>query len=55
MPTWLSTLGTVLLRQHNRQNKYDQLVEEVGLLDVNPEYICVKYANGRKSADLSEI
>ena len=48
MPTWLSTLGTVLLRQHNRQNKYDQLVEEVGILDANPEYTCVKYANGRK-------
>ena len=49
MPTWLSTPGTVLLTQHNRQSKYEPLVEEVELLDANPEYAHVKFARGRES------
>ena len=36
-------------RNCNRQSKYDPLVEEVELLDANPEYIHVKFANGRES------
>ena len=47
--TWPSTPGTILLRQHYRQSKYDPLVEEVELLDANPEYAHVKFANGRES------
>ena len=47
--TWLSTPGAVLLRRWNRQSKYDPLVEEVELLDTNPEYAHVKFANGRES------
>ena len=49
MPTWLSTPGTVLLTQHNRQSKYEPLVEEVELLDANPEYAHVKFARSRES------
>ena len=49
VPTWLSTRGTVLLRRRNRQSKYDPLVEEVELLDENPEYAHVKFMNGRES------
>ena len=48
VPTWLSTPGTVLLRQHNRQSKYNPLVE-YKLLDANPEHAHVKFANGRES------
>ena len=48
VPTWLSTPGTLLLRQHNRQSKYDPLVE-VELLDANPEYAHVKFVNGTES------
>ena len=50
MPTWLSTRGTVLLRRRNRPSKYDPLVEEVELLDENPEYAHVKFMNGRESS-----
>ena len=49
VPTWLSTPGTVLLKRRNRQSKYDPLVEEVELLDANPEYAYVKFSNGRES------
>ena len=48
VPTWLSTPGTLLLRQNNRQSKHDPLVE-VELLDANPEYAHVKFVNGRES------
>ena len=43
------TPGTLLLRWHNRQSKYDPFVEEIELLDANPEYAHVKFENGRES------
>ena len=46
MPTCLSTPGTVLLRNHNGQSKYDPLVEEV---DANVKFAHVKFGNGRES------
>ena len=49
VPTWLITPGTVLIKRHNRQSKYDPLVEEVEVLDTNPEYAHVKFSNGRES------
>ena len=49
MPAWIGTPGTILLRRHNKQSKYDPLVEEVELLDANTEYAHVKFANGRES------
>ena len=36
VPTRLSTPGRVLLKRHVRESKYDPLVDEVELLDVNP-------------------
>ena len=39
---WLTTPGPILLKRHARASKYEPLVEEVELIDANPNYICVK-------------
>ena len=44
-----SSQGRVLLKNFNRQSKYDACVEEVDLLDTNPEYAFVRFGNGRES------
>ena len=49
LPAWLSVPGTVLMRNYVRQSKYDPLVEEVELLECNPQYAHVRYSNGRES------
>lgn len=49
IPTWLSTPGKVLLRRHVRSCKYDPLVEEVELIDANPEYAHVRFPSGRET------
>ena len=49
MPTWLLSPGNVLLRKHVRASKYDPLVEEVELLETNPNYARVKFPNGNES------
>ena len=49
LPTWLTKAGTVLMRRNVRQSKYDPLVEEVELLECNPQYAHVRHANGRES------
>lgn len=36
LPTWLSTPGPVLLRRRVRASKYEPLVDEVELLEANP-------------------
>lgn len=47
--TWLSMPGPVLLRQHVRANKYEALVDEVLLLEVNPQYAHIRFTNGHES------
>ena len=47
--TWLMTPGTVLMKRHVRNSKYDPLVEEVELIESNPEYAYVRYPDGRES------
>ena len=37
-----------MLRRNNRGSKYDQLVDEVDLLDCNPGYARVRYLNGKE-------
>ena len=37
-----------MLKQHNRSNKYDALVQEVELIEANPQYAHVRYTNGRE-------
>ena len=49
LPTWLSVPGTVLMRSYVRQSKYYPLVEEVELLECNPQYAHVRYHDGRES------
>ena len=49
MPTWLMTPGTVLMKRHVRNSKYDPLVEEVELIESNPEHAYVRYPDGRES------
>lgn len=49
IPTWLTSPGTVLLKKHVRGSKYDPLVEEVELLECNPDYAHVRYPDGRET------
>ena len=48
IPTWLSTPGTVLLRRHVRQSKFEPLVQPVELLEANPDYAHVRFPEGRE-------
>ena len=45
--SWLSRPGPVLLKRHVRHSKYDPFVDEVELIEANPQYAHVRYLNGR--------
>ena len=49
LPSWLTTPGPVLLRRHVRHSKYEPLVDEVQLLEANPQYAHVQFRDGRES------
>ena len=49
LPTWLTKSGMVLMRKNVRLSKYEPLVEEVELLECNPQYAHVRHANGKES------
>lgn len=49
IPSWLINPGKVLLRKHAKSSKYDPSVQEVDLVDANPSYATVQFADGRKS------
>ena len=49
MPSWLITPGPVLLKCHVRTSKDDPLVDEVELLQANPQYAHIRYADGRRT------
>jgi len=49
LPSWLCEQGTVLLRRHVRHSKTEPLVDEVELLQANPNYAHVRYADGRET------
>ena len=49
IPSWLTASSKVLLKRHARQSKYEPLVDEVELLEVNPNYAHVRYENGRET------
>ena len=49
MPTWLLTPGPVLLKRHVRTSKSDPLVDEVQLLQANPQYAHVRHADGQET------
>lgn len=48
-PTWLTEPGPVLMKKHVRTSKYDPLVEEVELIESNPEYAYVRFPDGRET------
>ena len=49
LPSWLSEPGKVLLRRFVRQSKQEPLVDEVDLLEANPQYAHIKFPNGRET------
>ena len=49
LPSWLMNPGKVLHKRHVRQSKYEPLVEEVDLLEANPNYAHIRNAEGRET------
>ena len=47
LPSWITSKGPAYLKQHVRHSKYDPLVEEVEILDVNPKYAHVQLPDGK--------
>ncbi|KAG8183811.1 hypothetical protein JTE90_027736 [Oedothorax gibbosus] len=50
LPTWLTQPGPVLMKNNMRQSKYDPIVQEVLLIEANPDYAYVKLPDGRESS-----
>ena len=48
LPAWLTAPGPVLLRKFVKVRKNDDLTEQVQLIDANPTYANVRYADGRE-------
>jgi len=46
--TWLSTPSPVLLKRHVRASKTDPLVDEVELLEANPQYAHIRHTDDGK-------
>ena len=49
LPTWLASPGKVLLRRFVRHSKNDPWVDEVDLIEANPQYAHIRYEDGRES------
>lgn len=49
LPSWLTTAGSVLMKRPIRSSKYEPLVEEVELIEANPEYAHVRLSDGRET------
>lgn len=49
IPTWLSSPGVVLMKKPVRRNRYESLVEEVQLLEANPDYSHIQLPDGRET------
>jgi len=49
IPSWLCEPGTVLLKRQVRHSKTEPLVDEVELLQANPNYAHVRYPDGRET------
>ena len=47
LPSWVKP-GPIYVKNHNRNNKSDLLVEEAELLEANPQYAYVRLEDGRK-------
>ena len=49
LPSWLLSPGPVYLKRHVRTSKYDPLVDEVELIEANPQYAHVRLPDGKES------
>ena len=49
IPSWLATPGIVFLKRHVRTSKADPLVDEVELLQANPQYSHIRCPAGRET------
>ncbi|GFT05384.1 putative retrovirus-related pol polyprotein from transposon opus [Trichonephila clavipes] len=49
IPTWLTKPGPVLMKNQMRANKYERIVQEVELIETNPDYAHVKLGDGRET------
>lgn len=49
IPTWLTEPGPVWMKKHVRSSKYEPLVQEVELIEANPDYAHVKFPDGRET------
>lgn len=49
LPSWLHSPGPVYMKKNVRTSKYDPAVEEVQLLQSNPEYSFVRLPDGRET------
>ena len=47
LPSWVK-LGPIYVKNHNRNDKSDLLVEEAELLEANPQYAYVRLEDGRE-------
>ena len=47
-PSWLATPGPALLKRHVRKSKFDPLVDEVELIEANPNYAHIRFPDGRE-------
>lgn len=50
LPAWLLQPGPVLARRNVRNSKYEPLVDEVELIEANPQYALVRHVDGRESS-----
>ena len=49
IPEWLVNPGTVLLKRNVKGSKYESRVDEVELLEANPQYAYIRYPDGRET------
>ena len=49
LPTWLTSPGKVLYKRQVRHSKYEPLVDEVDLLEANPQYSHIRFPSGNES------
>ena len=49
LPSWLTTPGPVFLRRFVRASKNESICDEVELLKANPNFVQIRYPDGRES------
>ncbi|XP_069990544.1 uncharacterized protein [Penaeus vannamei] len=53
IPSWLCELGPVLLRHHVRTSRTEPQVDEVELVQANPQYAHIRYPDGKEDLNSS--